>query len=316
MGWYKSRTKLWFGDKAIIDYYKGTGRNNGSYLYQDGTNGWTVAPSLQHNINVSGISNTFIRQNGCYYGKSWFSTNNAWYLWYDGTKWILMQSPRFVGYIPITDYRYYGDDEEYIGDTFWTCTNFNEWAPDGTVAGTFVRYDDNTDVKTATSNYFHQKKKSNPETYLGEYENDEYCGYPVWKGTVGGTEYTFAKNVNNAWWNIQYININRVGPCFLNTNLKGYIVQTLGLPTHEPYGFWISQTEEPPKFESGLGNEYIMRKVHFVPDEDFTPEHPYGDIEDMGEYFSFSFDGFKDSYYTSEMGDTTQIWMAEGAIWR
>lgn len=139
MAWLKHpaclRT-LW----PLTDLWIGQGMDSGQYRYQltlNGTSRWITATSLGFQLQVEGetLKPILTDCNG------WYAFQGPLYtIWYDGSQWVLMDSPAFPGYHPSAWYNYALDQVE--GDGWWTSDALPDFfagvmfQPHGTVTGT------------------------------------------------------------------------------------------------------------------------------------------------------------------------------------
>ena len=284
MGFVKVPSKVIYGSKSFVDFYKwvgdGTDWEGGGYIFN--INGdWVMTDSfIKFKFIGDNSLGTLTYADEQYGGEPCFE-GNGWKCYYCPTKgkWILTQNAPWFGYVPKTEVRvsYYDGDYEYDyrGDLWWEASTINTTPyGDNTAVGTFTfgipsaiaaewdltQYSSITYTLTGDiDNYQHWNHLSGYAP-CGTYEGGFWVGYPTWTftGADSRTKYV-VKYGGDKWFDLQYINTRYIDDEYLSTRWRGFIIPELGRPNLDTERGWYATPDEPV-----AESDFTMQWYHWV----------------------------------------------------
>lgn len=346
MGFYYSPSKMKFGNVNLTDFWVGTDSHSDKYIIRLNNQVIMVDYALRWTLTSQKTGDLGTDEGDCG-GQPVFSNSNGWHIYYCvyKQKWILIQNPRYVGYIPQTSVIYdsYNDEYDYNGDVWWETSSLKTTplkaagSETGEVVGTFILgppsyypslENEDTEIEFTgdLTNTYYRRTEGTAFPY-GTYENGIYVGYPLWTADVNGEDHNIVKcSSEYSWVNLLRVNMHSVDGHYLYSRYIGWVCPSIcgGFNGNTARGFYAT----PDKPE--IGQDFILSWYHFVPEDpddpeswgDIVQEDSYTDDEGVTHYHPKYTAVWQEILYTDPTNyvplaeTTTFANVAEIAIWR
>lgn len=350
MGFAKIPSKVIYGSKSFVDFYKFVGDDDdwsgGDYIFYINGDYVMTQGFIKFKFTGDNGLGDLEYDNEQYGGEPCFTGGSSWKLYYCPSrgKWILTQNAPFYGYMPKTDVRvtYYDGNYEYDyrGDLWWESSTLNTTPyGDNKTGGTFTFGIDSstasewglTQYSSITytlagdiGNYQYWKRLSGSGA-CGLYEGNFYVGYPTWTYLTNTQQTRYVvKYGTSKWYNLEYINTRYIDDEYLRTRWRGYIIPEFGRPNLDTERGWYATQTEPT-----AGSNFTLQWYHWVwtdPDDhdeggSVVQESSWTDDDDVVHPMPDKTITWKEVADTTSLpipkgNIMTVIDVAEAAIWR
>ena len=357
MSYMKIPNKVFFGSASFVDHYVGEDDDYGGYLFK---------------INLGGGDFTHVKTSGFIQyelsdstGLTWQSTqgygmcqevggepvffSGNWKLYYVPSlaKWIMMENPPWIGYIPRTTASFYTDPDTgvteytYEGDIWWESSSLKTTPWNGELAGNFIfgmdgwssRYPDLSTYEGITHSLSGDVANKVATVLSGSgptgmYSDGSWIGFPEWYYTYNGTNTYITKygSGDSQYTNLQkYNRLRYLDGHYLTTRWTGWVATNiLGAPNaYTNKGFYATTTEPE------VTQNFTLQWYHFVPDDPDDPDsdgviqHDSSWTDDDGVVHNMpditvTWDRIRDAWsvHVSQNRIVKKVAFCEAAIWR